>query len=51
MRARARRLADQGCEIAELTADEHAQFKRAVEPLWTDARKKFGREMFELMPG
>ena len=43
-------LADQGCEITELTADEHAQFKRAVEPLWTDARKQFGREMFELMP-
>ena len=44
-------LADQGCEITELTADEHAQFKRAVEPLWTDARKQFGKEMFDLMPG
>ena len=44
-------LASQGCEILELTEDEHAQFKRAVEPLWADARKQFGKEMFELMPG
>ena len=44
-------LADQGCEITELTGDEHAEFKRAVEPLWTDARKQFGKEIFELMPG
>ncbi len=44
-------LADQGCEVTELTADEHAQFKRAVEPLWADARKQFGKEMFDLMPG
>jgi len=44
-------LADQGCEVTELTGDEHAQFKRAVEPLWTDARKQFGKEIFELMPG
>jgi TRAP-type transport system periplasmic protein len=44
-------LADQGCEIVELTAAEHAQFKTAVEPLWADARKQFGKEMFEMMPG
>src|ERR1700738_4734652 len=41
----------QGCEVVELTADEHALFARAVEPLWTDARKRFGKEMFEMMPG
>ena len=41
----------QGCEVVELTADEHAQFAKAVEPLWADARKRFGKEMFELMPG
>jgi TRAP-type C4-dicarboxylate transport system substrate-binding protein len=44
-------LADQGCEIAELTPDEHALFKDAVAPLWTDARQRFGKEMFEMMPG
>jgi len=44
-------LVEQGCEIAELTGDEHELFKRAVEPLWADARKQFGKEMFEMMPG
>ena len=44
-------LADQGCEVTELTADEHARFRRAVEPLWADARKSYGEEMFEMMPG
>ena len=44
-------LVEQGCEIVELTADEHELFKRAVEPLWADARKQFGKEMFEMMPG
>jgi TRAP-type C4-dicarboxylate transport system substrate-binding protein len=46
-----RALAEQGCEVTELTADEHAAFKRAVEPLWADARNQFGKEMFDLMPG
>src|SRR4051794_7386098 len=40
----------QGCEVVELTADEHAQFSRAVEPLRADARQRFGKEMFDLMP-
>jgi TRAP-type C4-dicarboxylate transport system substrate-binding protein len=44
-------LAAQGCEVTELSADEHAAFKRAVEPLWADARNQFGKEMFDLMPG
>src|SRR5436305_1194022 len=39
-------IIDQGCEIAELTADEHATFAKAVQPLWADARKIYGREMF-----
>src|SRR3954463_2624999 len=30
-------ILDQGCEIAELTADEHALFAKAVQPLWIDA--------------
>jgi TRAP-type transport system periplasmic protein len=44
-------LADQGCEVVELTAEEHAAFSKAVEPLWADARKQFGKEIFDLMPG
>src|SRR3954468_21623769 len=40
----------QGCEVVELTTDEHAQFAKAVEPLWADARKRFGKEMFDMMP-
>jgi len=44
-------IKDQGCELTELTAGEHAQFARAVEPLWADARKMYGREIFDLMPG
>jgi TRAP-type transport system periplasmic protein len=44
-------LLEQGCEIAELTDDEHALFKSAVAPLWADARQRFGKEMFEMMPG
>ena len=42
-------LADEGCEIDELTPDEHAQFAKAVEPLWADARKTFGSEMFAML--
>jgi TRAP-type C4-dicarboxylate transport system substrate-binding protein len=42
-------LVDEGCEIAELTADEHAQFAKAVEPLWADARKTYGKEMFGMI--
>src|SRR5882724_449553 len=41
----------QGCEVVELTADEHALFAKAVEPLWADARQRFGKEIFEMMPG
>jgi len=39
----------EGCEIVEVTKDEHAAFARAVEPLLVDARKTFGREMFDLL--
>jgi TRAP-type transport system periplasmic protein len=38
-----------GCEITELTADEHALFHAAVEPLLTEARRTYGREMFEMI--
>jgi TRAP-type transport system periplasmic protein len=38
-----------GCEITELNADQHAQFRTAVAPLLTDARTTYGREMFDLI--
>ncbi|MBV8839017.1 MAG: TRAP transporter substrate-binding protein [Alphaproteobacteria bacterium] len=42
-------IVDQGCEIAELGPNEHAAFARAVEPLWADARKTYGAEMFAMI--
>ena len=41
-------IIDQGCEIAELTAEEHALFAKAVQPLWADAQKSYGEEMFAM---
>jgi TRAP-type C4-dicarboxylate transport system substrate-binding protein len=46
--ARAAILAE-GCEITELTADEHAQFRAAVAPLTTEARGTYGRKMFDMI--
>lgn len=46
--ARAAILAE-GCEITELTAEEHAQFRAAVAPLLNEARGTYGREMFDLI--
>ncbi|MEA2870591.1 MAG: hypothetical protein QOH67_567 [Hyphomicrobiales bacterium] len=43
-------IVDQGCDIAELTAQEHAAFANAVQPLWADAQKMYGKEMFALVP-
>ena len=43
-------IVDQGCEIAEPNADEHAQFVQAVQPLWADAQKTYGKEMFAMVP-
>mgnify|MGYP001168850010 CR=1 FL=1 len=43
-------IAAAGCEIAELTADEHAQFRAAVAPLVDEARTRYGRKMFGLVP-
>ena len=45
-----RAIEDQGCEVAELTAEEHAQFVKAVQPLWADARTMYGKEMFAMLP-
>jgi len=39
-----------GCEITELTPDQHAQFRAAVTPLRTDARHAYGHKMFDLIP-
>ena len=38
-----------GCEITELTGEEHAQFRAAVAPLRNEARGTYGREMFDLI--
>jgi C4-dicarboxylate-binding protein DctP len=43
-------IADAGCEIAELTAGEHAAFADAVAPLTADARETYGEAMFAMVP-
>jgi tripartite ATP-independent transporter DctP family solute receptor len=43
-------LVDQGCEIADLTAEELAAFSKAVQPLWSDAQKMYGKEMLAMVP-
>jgi TRAP-type C4-dicarboxylate transport system substrate-binding protein len=42
-------IEQEGCEITELTAAEHAQFRSAVAPLLNEARGTYGREMFDLI--
>lgn len=44
-----RAILAQGCEIAELTADEHSQFEAAVKPLHDEARESFGQKLFSLL--
>ena len=46
--ARAAILAE-GCEITELTADEHAQFRDAVAPLLAEARGTYGQKLFDMI--
>jgi TRAP-type transport system periplasmic protein len=41
-------IEQEGCEITELTADQHAQFRAAVTPLLNEARGTYGREIFDL---
>jgi TRAP-type transport system periplasmic protein len=43
-------IVDEGCEIAELTAQELSAFSKAVEPLWADAQKVYGKAMFGMVP-
>jgi TRAP-type transport system periplasmic protein len=38
-----------GGEVVELTAEERAAFSRAVKPLYDEARKRYGDEMFALL--
>jgi TRAP-type transport system periplasmic protein len=44
-----RAILAQGCEIAELTADEHSQFVAAVKLLHDEARETFGQKLFSLL--
>jgi C4-dicarboxylate-binding protein DctP len=42
-------ILDERCEIAELTAEELSAFSNAVQPLWLDAQKVYGKEMFGMV--
>jgi len=44
-------IAAAGCEITELTADEHARFRAAVAPLIDEARGTYGGKMFGMVGG
>jgi TRAP-type C4-dicarboxylate transport system substrate-binding protein len=39
----------EGCEIVELTAEEHAVFAAKVAPLHEEARDTFGDAMFDML--
>jgi len=42
-------ILQEGCEIIELSADQHAAFRTAVAPLLDEARGMYGRQMFDLV--
>ena len=42
-------LEDEGCEIVELTAEEHEAFVAAVKPQHDDAREIYGDAMFKMI--
>jgi TRAP-type C4-dicarboxylate transport system substrate-binding protein len=46
-----RAIEAQGCEIIELSPDQHAAFVAAVQPLLREARGQFGDGLFELAGG
>ena len=46
-----RAIAAEGCEIVELTADQHAAFVAAVQPLLCEARGAYGEDLFGLAAG
>ena len=43
-------IVDEGCEIADLTGEELSAFSKAVQPLWADAQRTYGKEMFAMVP-
>jgi TRAP-type C4-dicarboxylate transport system substrate-binding protein len=49
-RAARQAILDEGCEILDLTEQEHAAFTAAVAPLRAEARATYGRAMFDLLP-
>jgi TRAP-type transport system periplasmic protein len=38
-----------GCDITALTPDEHALFRKAVDPLLQDARRSYGADVFAMV--
>ncbi|MDB5602560.1 MAG: dicarboxylate transporter, DctP subunit [Xanthobacteraceae bacterium] len=44
-----RAIEQQGCEIVELSADQHAAFAKAVQPLLDESRGVYGPEMFKMI--
>lgn len=45
-----RAIEAEGCEIVEISPDEHAKFAEAVEPVLADYRQTYGEDLFRLMP-
>jgi TRAP-type C4-dicarboxylate transport system substrate-binding protein len=43
-------IAERGCEITQLTADQHAAFAAAVQPIYAEARALYARETLDLLP-
>ncbi len=43
-------IKNQGCEVAELNAEEHAAFVAAVQPLRSEAYKLYPQELLSLIP-
>jgi len=45
-----RKIEAEGCEIVEISPDEHAQFEDAVRPVISDFRRTYGDNLFGLLP-
>jgi TRAP-type C4-dicarboxylate transport system substrate-binding protein len=43
-------IAAEGCEIAELDADELAAFAAAVQPIYAEARALYPEQILRLLP-
>ena len=41
-------IAAAGCEIVELTADQHNAFAAAVQPIYGEARRQYGDDLLAL---